>query len=258
VKKFIPAVLYAKFIRNLFATGQPWYQTFPLLTIRDLIKAHILLAKYLGIHRIDTLIGGSLGGQQALEWAIQEPDRIKHLIILAANAKQSPWAIAFNESQRLAILADSTFETGSGAAGLKAARSIALLSYRTYGAYDSTQSEENNEKLTDFRAASYQRYQGDKLVKRFNTYSYFAITKTIDSHNVGRGRTSVSEALKRIRAQTLVLGFEKDVLFPREEQEFLARNISGANYAEVSTQFGHDGFLIETEAIASIIRKYRK
>ena len=241
--------------------GKPWYQHFPETTVKDLVKAHQLLAVHLGIEQIEVLIGGSLGGQQALEWAITAPDTIKHLVLLATNAQHSPWGIAFNESQRLAIRADRTFHAESangGAAGLRTARSIALLSYRTYNAYGNSQQEESSAKTGDYKAASYQRYQGDKLIKRFNAYAYYGLTRTMDSHNVGRGRTSVTAALGQVRANTLVLAIAGDILFPPQEQEFLAANIAHAQYLEIPSVYGHDGFLIETEKITSAIQKFYK
>ena len=123
-------------------TNQPYYLAYPQFTVRDMVKAHQLLAEHLQIKHIDILLGGSLGGQQAIEWAIIEPEFIKNLILIATNAKHSPWGIAFNESQRLAISADRTFYANTpegGKKGLKAARSIALLSYRNYKTYGITQ-----------------------------------------------------------------------------------------------------------------------
>lgn len=242
-------------------TGLAYYLDFPEFTIRDLVAAHQILAQELGIEQIHTLIGGSLGGQQALEWAIIEPQKIKNLVVLATNAQHSPWGIAFNESQRLAITADRTFyskQKDGGAKGLKAARSLALLSYRSYESYDKTQHEIDLDKKTDFNASSYQRYQGEKLVKRFNAYSYYYLTKAMDSHNVGRGRNSVKDALKLIEANTLVIGIKNDFLFPIEEQKFLARNIKDATFAEIDSFYGHDGFLLELTTIQEIISTFIK
>lgn len=243
------------------STGQPYYLSFPAFTIRDMVKAHQLLAEYLGIKQIEILTGGSLGGQQCLEWAIMQPDFIKNLILIATNAKHSPWGIAFNESQRLAITADRTFYSNTpngGQKGLKAARSIALLSYRSYKTYTVSQQEEKDSVTDDFRASSYQNYQGDKLVKRFNAYSYWYISKAFDSHNVGRGRHGVEKALSLIKARTLVVGIKSDVLFPIEEQQYLFRHIAKAEIAELDSFYGHDGFLIETEALTNIIRSFLK
>lgn len=242
-------------------TGLPYYLAFPEFTIRDLVSAHQLLAAHLGIQHIKVLVGGSLGGQQAMEWAIAAPQHIENLILMATNALHSPWGIAFNESQRLAITTDRSFyaqKPDGGLKGLKVARSIALLSYRTYDAYTATQLESVNDKTGSFRASSYQNYQGEKLCKRFNAYSYWYLTKAMDSHNVGRGRKSVTEALALIKANTLVIGIENDVLFPITEQEFLAKHIASAEFHSLKSAYGHDGFLIETDALTRVVGNFLK
>jgi len=242
-------------------TEQAYYLSFPELTIRDMVAAHQLLAKHLGIQQIKVLIGGSLGGQQALEWSISAPKTIENLVLIASNALHSPWGIAFNESQRLAITADRTFfsnRADGGMKGLKAARSIALLSYRTYDAYTATQIESANEKTGGYRAASYQNYQGEKLCQRFNAYSYWYLSKAMDSHNVGRGRKSVLSALAGVKANTLVIGVENDVLFPLSEQQFMAEHIPNAHFTAISSAYGHDGFLIETDQLTHSIGNFLK
>ena len=188
-------------------------------------------------------------------------NRIENLILVASNAAHSPWGIAFNESQRLAISTDRTFyaqKPDGGLKGLKVARSIALLSYRTYDAYAATQLESINDKTCGFRAASYQNYQGEKLCKRFNAYSYWYLSKAMDSHNVGRGRNSVAEALALVKSNTLVIGIENDVLFPISEQKFLSSHIKDAEFASVQSAYGHDGFLIETDVLTKIIGNFLK
>lgn len=242
-------------------TGQPYYLSFPEFTVRDLAALHKILADYLELEQIVMVIGGSLGGQQCMEWAILEPARIKKLVLIATNAQHSAWGIAFNESQRLAITADRTFYSQTpdgGSKGLKAARSFALLSYRTYETYATTQLEINPDKVTDFKASSYQNYQGQKLVNRYNAYSYWYLTKAMDSHNVGRKRGTVEDALKQIKAKTLVIGIPNDVLFPVTEQQFLARHIPNAQFTELNSFYGHDGFLIEIEILTQILGNFLK
>ncbi len=242
-------------------TGQPYYLSFPEFTIRDLTGLHQLLAKHLGIDSIKVLIGGSLGGQQALEWAIAKTINVENLILVATNAVHSPWGIAFNESQRLAISTDRTFyanQPDGGLKGLKAARSIALLSYRTYEAYAATQLESVNDKTGNYRASSYQNYQGEKLCKRFNAYSYWYLSKAMDSHNVGRGKKSITAALGEVEANTLVIGIDNDILFPISEQKFLAEHITGAQFSSINCAYGHDGFLIETDKLTNIIGNFLK
>jgi homoserine O-acetyltransferase len=239
--------------------GGAWFSYFPNITIRDMVNAHDLLRKHLGIEKINTLIGGSQGAQQVLEWSIQEPSLFENVVVIASNAKHSAWGIAFNESQRLAIKADRTYYANianGGEKGLAAARSIALLSYRNYEPYNEAQKEQDNSKTNDFNAASYQRYQGQKLVNRFNAYSYVTLANAMDSHNVGRERASVEKALNRITARTLVIGISSDLLFPPQEQLFLSHHIRNSRVKIIDSHYGHDGFLLETKQLTNIIRSF--
>lgn len=239
--------------------GELLLNNFPIVTPRDMARVHDLLRKHLGISGINTLIGASLGGQQALEWSIEEPEIIENLILIATNAKHSAFGIAFNESQRLAIYGDSTYGKGSvedAKNGLAIARSIAMLSYRSYSGYEKTQSDDENEKVDGFKASTYQYYQGEKLAKRFNAYSYVTLSKAMDSHNVGRGRGSIERALSLVQAKTLVVGIDSDYLFPVSEQIFLKNSIPSAKFATISSDFGHDGFLVENEQLVMIINDF--
>lgn len=240
-------------------TGKPYYHSFPATTNRDSVRAFDLLRQSLGIEKVHTLIGGSLGGQQALEWAVQQPEVFEHLIAIACNAVHSPWGIAFNEAQRLAIEADPTWKENdqrAGADGLRAARAIGMLSYRSYATFEETQQEKTNDTLDNFRAATYQRYQGQKLVNRFNAYSYWRLSKMMDSHNLGRNRSGIREVLAGVNAKALIVGIDSDILFPPHEQRLLAENIPHANYQEMTSAYGHDGFLIEFDQLDTIIKHF--
>jgi homoserine O-acetyltransferase/O-succinyltransferase len=242
-------------------TGKPYYHNFPILTIRDVVGAFDLLRQDLKIDKVHTLIGGSLGGQQVLEWAILRPEVFEFILPVACNAAHSPWGIAFNEAQRLAIQADPTWKENdprAGIDGLKAARAIGMISYRQYQTYQETQSEKNNDVTDDFRASTYQRYQGDKLANRFNTFTYWLLSKLMDSHNVGRKRASIDAALKTIKAKTLIIGIDSDILFPLTEQKYLADHIPGAKLEVISSIYGHDGFLVEFEHMKKIIKHFFK
>ncbi|MEM6320267.1 MAG: homoserine O-acetyltransferase [Bacteroidota bacterium] len=239
-------------------TGEPYHQNFPLITIRDIVNAHKLLRQKLGIQKIDVILGGSMGGQQVLEWAIQEPQLFKHVIPIATNAKHSPWAIAFNETQRMAMEADETLFThapNAGHKGLEAARAIAMLSYRHYQTYDQSQ-QDATAKIDDYRASSYQKYQGLKLRKRFEPLAYYGLSKSMDTQDVGRGRGGLKKALAKITARTLVIGITSDILFPPKEQKFIAKHVKGAVYKKVKSTFGHDGFLIEYAQLTTVIKKF--
>ncbi|MEE3661991.1 homoserine O-acetyltransferase [Brenneria sp. g21c3] len=241
------------------STSRPYLHDFPPITIRDMVFAHSLLADYLSIDCIFLLIGGSMGGQQALEWAISEPRRIRQMVLLSANAVSSPWAIAFNESQRLALLADKTFDgidPNGGMAGLQAARSIALLSYRCFDTYLHTQRSHDRHKLDSFPAASYQRHQGEKFIRRFDAYCYWCLLYALDTHNIGRKRSNPQRVLRNIAAKTLIIGIGSDILFPIREQRYLAQHIKGAQFAEIDSLYGHDGFLTETPTLEKHISQF--
>ncbi|MCE1189069.1 MAG: homoserine O-acetyltransferase [Ignavibacteria bacterium] len=228
-------------------TGTAYGESFPLFTIRDMANALDELRVSLGIMKIKVAIGGSTGGQIALEWAIKCQEVFEFLIPIATNARHSAWGIAFNEAQRLALKGNEL--------GLEAARAIAMLSYRSYDSYVETQTDEN-EKLDDFRASTYQQYQGSKLSKRFDKHSYYLLSKAMDSHNVGRGRVDAATALKEITAKTLVIGISSDGLFPVSEQQFIQENIPGAQLEIINSRFGHDGFLIEYKVLSNVISKF--
>lgn len=242
-------------------TSAPYYHDFPLITNRDAVRAFDLLRQHLGISGIHTVIGGSMGGQQVLEWAIHKPEMFEHIIPIACNAFHSPWGIAFNEAQRLAIEADPSWKNNdarAGFEGLKAARAIAMLSYRQYGSYGRTQSETGTEHLDNYRAASYQRYQGEKLTRRFNAFTYWTLSKMMDNHHIGRGRTNTIAALKQIKSKALVIGIDTDILFPVAEQEFLAEHISSAELRVATSHYGHDGFLVEYGQLKKFVEHFYK
>lgn len=243
-------------------TGFPYYHQFPHFTTRDIIRSFQPLRRYLGIEKINIAIGGSLGGQQLLEWACEEPELFENIIPIATNAFHSPWGIAFNTAQRMAIEADGTWperHAKAGEAGMKAARAMALISYRSYEGYKARQPYNHNQLFIEPKgeaaggASSYQRYQGDKLAMRFNAFSYYQLSKTMDSHNLGRGRDGVENALARIQAKALVVGIDSDVLFPQQEQRFVADHIKQADFVLMHSLYGHDGFLLEYKQLQQFI-----
>ena len=246
-------------LTNLPNSTRPYFHDFPVLTNRDVVRAFDLLRQELKIRKIHTLIGGSLGGQQVLEWSILQPQIFEHIIPIACNAFHSPWGIAFNEAQRMAIEADSTWkeeDARAGLEGLKAARAIGMISYRHYNTYGETQAEKTSAKTDEFRAATYQRYQGEKLAKRFNAFTYWLLTKMMDSHHLGRKRAGTEDILKQIQAKTLVIGIESDILFPLSEQKYLSQHIPNATLEVITSIYGHDGFLVEFDQLKKIITHY--
>jgi homoserine O-acetyltransferase/O-succinyltransferase len=246
-------------LSNNPATGKPWLNDFPLVTVRDWANALEVLRVHLGIEKIYLVTGGSIGGFQSMEWAIQQPHRFENMMLVATTYMQTPWATAINETERMSIEADATFFNGDpngGKAGLAAARGMGLLSYRGYEAYNVTQCEKDNEQISNFKVSSYQRYQGKKLIERFNAHCYHSITRSQDTHNVARGRGSFEEAFSNITAKTLSVGISSDILFPPIEQKRLAEFIPNAIYAEIDSHFGHDGFLVESEKLSRIIIEF--
>ena len=240
------------------ATGEPYYADFPRYTIRDIVNVHRLLADALGISRIHTLVGSSVGGFQALEWIAMEPSRFGRLILIATDAYASPWTIAIDESQRMAIFNDPTYgerRPDAGMDGLAAARALALLTYRGPHGYNLTQQdpEPGSQILESHRACSYQRYQGEKLCRRYNVYSYVAILDAFDTHNIGRDRGGIDAALARIQCPTIVIGLTTDIIFTPGEMRSLAQRIPGAEYHEISSPFGHDGFLVEHDQLNALL-----
>jgi homoserine O-acetyltransferase/O-succinyltransferase len=241
-------------------TGELFYHSFPFITIRDMVAAHILLRKHLGIAKIEFLIGGSIGGYQALEWAIMEKEAIKNMLLLTTSAAESAWGIAVHTAQRLAIEADNTWKEphpDAGIKGMKAARAIGMLTYRNYEVLVEKQTDSDINKTDNFKASSYINHQGDKLVKRFNAYTYWMLTKAMDSHNIARGRADdLQTVLKTIPHKTLIMGVSTDILCPVREQKFIARNMPNATYIEISSSYGHDGFLVETEKITTHVNDW--
>jgi len=240
------------------ATGKPRLIDFPPITVRDIVGTLTLVRKHLKINTIDLLIGSSIGGFQAIEWAVTEPTVFRRCLFIATAPRISPYVTATLEAQRMALEADHSFREAKdihgGEAGLKCARAQALISYRSFEGYALTQADEDPDTVQAQRAASYERYQGEKLVRRnFDAYSYYSLCNTMDSQNVGRGRGGVEEALKRIRAITTVVAIDSDSLFPPLEGRVWSKYIGGARYIEIPSRFGHDGFLLENSRLGAII-----
>ncbi|MBQ0024896.1 MAG: homoserine O-acetyltransferase [Bacteroidales bacterium] len=238
-------------------TGKPYLFDFPKVTARDNARMCAILRRHIGIEKIDVLVGSSVGGFYAMEWAVIEPDTIVRAVFLATSSRVSPYLTAFNESQRMALEADQTFRKAQslkgGEAGLRCARSIALISYRSFDGYNSTQAENEDETMFAHKAASYQRHQGRKLSERFDAYSYWYLTQMFDSHNIGRGRGGERKALSSIKASVTVIAITSDCMFPSKDMRKMASLIPGAEFHTIDSKFGHDGFLLENEQLTRII-----
>lgn len=238
-------------------TRERYGMDFPFFTIRDTARLHLKLLEYFKINSIKLLMGGSCGGNICQEIAYEWGERIENMVLLCCSSMETPWAIAIHESQRIVLSSDPSLYQKSdqaGQAGLKACRAVALPFYRTHASFVLRQKELDLNKLRDFRAASYIDYQGEKFVKRFDAHCYYHLLNALDTHNIGRGRGGIEHALSRIKANTVVIGFDSDILIPKIEQQFLSKHIPNSTYLEIKTLFGHDAFLIEINDIRKNIR----
>jgi homoserine O-acetyltransferase/O-succinyltransferase len=243
------------------ATNRAYYRSFPFFTIKDVVNTFEILRQHLQIKKIKIGIGGSMGGQQLLQWAVNKPTLFEHIIPIATNARHSAWGIAINASQRMAIEADATWKNknnDAGKKGLAVARSIAMLSYRHWDIYNANQTEKEFTKIEDYKSDSYQRYQGEKLANRFNAFSYYFLTKTMDSHSLGKNKIAIIKALNKIKSKTLVISIATDLLFTPNEQKFIAHNIPNAIVKNIHSIYGHDAFLVEYKQLEKIITPFLK
>jgi homoserine O-acetyltransferase len=233
---------------------EPYGGTFPEVTIRDIVHGQAQLLDHLGVDTLDLVVGGSMGGMQVLEWALLYPDRVAAIAPIAAGPTQSAWGIALSEAQRQAIKADSNYAggrypLGSGPAqGLAAARSIAMISYRSPHNFDARFGREESDDET-YEVQSYLRHQGDKLVSRFDANTYLALIRAMDSHDIGRERGSVVSALGSIEQPSLVISVSSDGLYPHTEVAEMADNLPNAELHQIDAPHGHDAFLIRVDEV---------
>jgi homoserine O-acetyltransferase/O-succinyltransferase len=254
------------------ASGQPYQLDFPKLTVRDMVKAQSLLIDDYGIDRLHAVIGGSMGGMQTLQWAIDYPQRLGRYIALASGARHTAQAIAFNDTGRQAIIADpewkqGNYESDAGPArGLAVARMMAHITYLSDVGMETKfgrkrRSEDNTQPHFDveFEVESYLRYQGQSFVSRFDANSYLYLTKALDRFDL-HGPSSLDQTLSAVTAAGLVVGFTSDWLYPpqgnREVVEALLRQCKDASYTELAMDFGHDSFLVRNPKLYELIRHF--
>lgn len=255
------------------ATGRRYQSRFPQVTVRDMVRAQKLLLDHLGVCRLVTVIGGSLGGMQVLEWGVMYPDFVQSIVPIATSARHSAWCIGISETQRLAIMSDPAWLGGEyaeqPARGLAIARSIAMIWYRSRVSFeerfgrteirDGDGHERNRlfaEQPEAFSVESYLRYQGQKLVDRFDANTYILLTRVMDIHDLGAGRGTLKEVLGSISALSLSIGISSDVLYPADEQKEIAHLIPRSSYVELTSPFGHDAFLIAFDAMNAILQQF--
>jgi homoserine O-acetyltransferase len=251
-------------------TGKPFGPEFPLVTIRDIVRAQAHVLDELGVKRLRVAIGASIGGMQALQWVVDYPERVEHCIAIGC-APLSALGLALNHLQRKVIQLDPDFQDGrydpakQPARGVGLARAIGMCSYKSPELFDERYARKPNRNGEDplraieqrYDVAGYLDYQGEKFVARFDANSYIVITKAMDNWELGRGYASEAEALQRIKAHVSLVGISSDWLFPASDVRDLAKRIEAAgarcDYTEFETAHGHDGFLAEMDAIAAVV-----
>jgi homoserine O-acetyltransferase len=255
-------------------TGAEWGSRFPFVTVRDQVEVQAQLADRLGIETFAAVVGGSMGGMHALEFAVSHPARVRRLAVLASTAQTTADQIAANSLQRAAIQMDPAFaggdyyeaDAGEGPhRGLSLARRMALTTYRASDELNSRFArswQSDVSPLGDdgrFSVESYLDFHGNKFTRRFDASSYVTLTYAMDSHDVGAGRGGVSAALGLVTARTLVVGISSDRLFPVEDQHRIAAGVpdalDGDTAAVIESEFGHDGFLIEHEQVGAHLQR---
>ena len=258
-------------------TGVAYGSKFPVVTIRDMVRAQARLADHLGIRRWHSVIGGSMGGMQVLEWAVTYPDRVQSIVPIASCLQASAQQIAWESIGRRAILHDPNFRGGdyydapAGQGphrGLSTARMVAQVTFRSDNVFNQkfgrdvvgSDQHSNAPAEQQFEVERYLEYHGDKLTRRFDANSYLLIGRAMDLHDIARGRGGLDSAIKRITAPTLSIGIASDMLYPSYQQiqirDALVTRGVRADYVEIDSPHGHDSFLIDLDQVAPPITRF--
>jgi homoserine O-acetyltransferase len=244
-------------------SGERYRAAFPRITVRDMVNAQRALLDYLGVERLALVTGPSLGGMQALEWALMYPERVASIVPIGVGGRHSAWCIAMSEAQRHAIYADAEWNDGyysderTPEKGLAAARMMAICTYRSWQSFDDRFGREERDS-GEFEVQSYLRHQGEKINGRFDANTYVRLTQAMNDFDLARGRGEYPGILRSIRQAALVVSISSDILYPPHEQQLLARYLPDAQHALLQSADGHDGFLIECRKLAGIITEFRK
>jgi len=253
-------------------SGKSYGTDFPTISIGDMVNAQKRLIDHLGIKKLLTVIGGSMGGMQVLQWMVAYPESIRSAIPIATTMKHTPQQIAFNEVGRQAIMADPDWKGGhyygskAPAKGLAVARMIGHITYMS----DISMAEKFGRRLradkepfkfgAEFEVEGYLRYRGDNFVKRFDANSYLYITKAIDYFNILNGNKSLANIFEGLKAKVLVIAFKSDWLYPAYQSQEIVKacKLAGvdATYCEINSTYGHDAFLLETEEETQLIKHF--
>ena len=244
-------------------SGKRWRADFPRITVRDMVSVQRALIDHLGIERLALVTGPSLGGMQALEWAMMYPDMVERIVPIGVGGRHSAWCIAMSEAQRNAIYADPDWNGGNYSEerapekGLAAARMMAICTYRSWHSFDERFCR-NEQGGGEFQVQSYLRYQGEKINKRFDANTYVRLTQAMNDFDISRGRGDYLSVVRSIRHPALVVSISSDILYPPHEQQLLSQNMPNARHALLQSPDGHDGFLIECRELAAIISSFRE
>ncbi len=239
-----------------------WGAEFPAITVRDMTAAETRLADTLGVRRWSLVLGGSLGGMRAIEWAATHPERVASVIAIGAPLRHSAWAIGWNAIARSALLADPRFKEGRyssddrPASGLAAARAVSMLSYRSFAGLEGRFARDPG-KDAPFAVEDWLARHGETFVDRFDANAWLTLSRAMDTHDVGRGRGEAASVLRRGDVPALLVGISTDALYPPEEIAAAARAWPSSEYATLETIHGHDGFLIEAHAMNDLVASFR-
>jgi len=245
-------------------TSERYRADFPRVTVRDMVNLERVLLDGLGINFVQVVTGPSLGGMQALEWALSYPERVGSVVPIGVGGRHSAWCIGVSEAQRAAIAADPDWQGGYYSddrppeRGLAAARMMAVCTYRSWDSFDERFGRDLRNDDGQFQVQSYLQHQGRKINSRFDANTYVTLTHAMHSHDLARGRGDYPDVLGNIRQPALVVSVSSDALYPPAEQQFLAAHLPAAEYAVLESAHGHDGFLIETSALGELIRDFRE
>lgn len=240
----------------------PYRADFPRISVRDMVRLERILLDALGIEHVALVTGPSLGGMQALEWAAMYPDRVGSIVPIGVGGRHSAWCIGVSEAQRSAIQADPNWQGGYYSldkpprAGLAAARMMAICTYRSWYSFDRRFKRSMHDEQT-YEVQSYLWHQGKKINDRFDANTYITLTHAMHTHDLGRGRGNYEDVIRSIGQASLVVSVSTDALYPPHEQRELADLLPNARYEVLDCEHGHDGFLIETDMLGEMIRRFR-